>query len=199
MRYGASILVVAALALALAACAQPEVPPDRFYRVEAPAPAQPLARPRFEGALEVEDMSAAGLVAGRAIVYADSARPNVLETYSYHYWAEPPAHMLRDELVRYLRAAGIAGSVVTETMRVDPRYSLVSRLLRLERLTGAQPRVVMEMEIALRDNDRGELLDVGIYRAEVVPANDTLEAAIDAFTAAFADISARLAADLARH
>jgi hypothetical protein len=57
----------------------------------------------------------------------------------------------------------------------------------------------MELEIALRDNDRGELLDVGIYRAEVVPANDTLEAAIDAFTAAFADIAARLAADLARH
>lgn len=196
MRQWAWIGVV--VALAVVACAQPEVPADRFYRIEAPQPEQFLAQPRFAGVLEVEDVSAGGLTAERAIVHADSARPNALETYSYHFWAEPPAHMLRDELVRYLRATGIAGSVVTETMRVDAGYSLVSRLLRLERLTGARPRVVVEMEIALRDNDRGGLLEIGIYRAEAVPADDTLGAAIGAFTAAFADILARLTADLAR-
>ncbi len=194
MRYWAPVVVL--LALGLAACARPEVPTDRFYRIEAPKPEHPLARPRFAGALEVEDVSAGGLTAGRAIVHADSARPNALETYSYHYWAEPPAYMLRDELVRYLRAMGIAGSLVTETMRVDPPSSVVSRLLRLERLTGAAPRAVVEMEIALRDNDRGRLLDIGIYRAEAVPADDTIESAVDAFSAAFAEICARLAADL---
>ena len=190
--------VVAMVALGLAACVQPEVPTDRFYRIEAPEPEHTLARPRFAGVLEVEDVSAGGLTAGRAIVHADSARPNALETYSYHFWAEPPAQMLRDELVRYLRATGIGGSVVTETLRVDPATSLVSRLQRLERLTGAEPRAVVELEIALRDNDRGRLLDIGIYRAEAEPADDTIESAVDAFNAAFAEICNRLAADLAR-
>ena len=196
MRQWGWICVV--IALVLAACAQPEVPPDRFYRIEAPRPEQIMAQPRFAGALEVEDVSAGGLTAGRAIVYADSDRPNALETYSYHFWAEPPAHMVRDALVRYLRAAGVAGSVVTESMRLDPTYSLVSRLQKLERLTGAAPGAVMEMEIALRDNDRGGLLSIGTYRAEVVPADDTIESAVDAFNAAFAEICTRLAADLAR-
>lgn len=200
MRYWAPMIVV----LALAACAQPAVPPDRFYRIEAPAPprpntqsrTKPMARPPIAGVLLVEDVSASGLISGRALVHADSARPNALEAYSYHYWAEPPAHMLRDELVRYLRAAGIAGSVVTETMRVDPDHALVARLLRLERLTGAEPRVVMELEIALRDDRRGTLLEAGTYRAEVAPADDTLQSAVDAFSAAFAQIASRLAADL---
>ncbi len=186
------------MVLGLAACAQPEVPSDRFYRIEAPRPAHPMARPRYAGPLEVEDVSAGGLVAGRAIVHADSARPNALEAYSYHFWVEAPARMLRDELVRYLRATGIAGSVVTEKMRIDPNYSLVSRLQKLERLTGAAPKVVVEMEIALRDNDRRRLLDVGTYRAEAVPADDAIESAVDAFGIAFAEICTRLAADLAR-
>ncbi len=185
------------VSLMLAACAQPEVPADRFYRIEAPQPEPATARPRFAGALEVEDVRAVGLTAGRAIVHADSASPNALETYSYHFWAEPPAHMVRDALVRCLRESKIAGSVVTESMRVDPSYSLVSRLQKLERLTGAAPRAVMEMEIALRDNDRGGLLNIGAYRAEAVPADDTIESAVDAFNAAFAEICTELAADLA--
>lgn len=184
--------------LMLSACAPAEVPADRFYRIEAQQPGQVMAQPRFAGALEVEDVSASGLTAGRAIVYADSDRPNALETYSYHFWADPPAHMLRDGLIRYLRAAGVAGSVVTESMRLDPTYSLVSRLQKLERLTGAAPGAVMEMEIALRDNDRGGLLSIGTYRADVVPADDSIDSAVDAFNAAFADICTRLAADLAR-
>jgi len=195
MKQRAAFLVMGTLALA--ACTQPEVPADRFYRISPPPAGAAASRPRFAGALEVEDVSAVGLTAGRAIVHADSDRPNALEAYSYHFWAEPPAHMMRDELVRCLRESKIAGAVVSESMRLDPTYSLVSRLRKLERLTGGAPRAVMEMEIALRDNDRGLLLSIGTYRAEAVPADDTIESAVDAFNAAFADICTRLTTDLA--
>lgn len=181
--------------LVLSACVQPEVPPDRFYRI-VPPPPQPLAAPLLRGTLEVDRPAANGLVANRAIVYADSARPNELEAYSYRFWAEPPALMLRDELVRYLRAAGVAEAVVTADMRLDADYVLISRLKRLERVVGADPRVEVEMDISLRDNRRDRLVFQRIYRDSVAPSDDSISAAVDAINAAFADFCARLVTDL---
>ena len=81
----------------LAACAQPPLPQDHFYRLSVGAPGNPRAEPRFKGTLEVGRFVADGLTAGRPVVYSMADRPNELREYRYHFWTEPPPTMLRDQ------------------------------------------------------------------------------------------------------
>ena len=192
-------LLAAALLLSipLTACTQPEIPPDRYYRIVVDKPAVSPARPPLDGPLEVDRPAADGLLGARPIVYAEVARPNELQEYNYDFWTEPPALMLQSELVGYLRAARVADMVVTPGLRVNAAYRLSGRLRRLEHLVGDRPQVVVEIEFALRDNRRGRIVLLKTYRAEATPVDVTLPAAVDAFGKAFTAIAARLAADLA--
>jgi ABC-type uncharacterized transport system auxiliary subunit len=105
--------------------------------------------------------------------------------------------MLQNELVNYLRAARIADMVVTPGLRVNAAYRLSGRLRRLEHLVGDQSKVLVAIEFALRDNRHGRITLLKTYRAEAIPVNATLPAAVDAFGQAFTAIAARLTADLA--
>jgi len=178
------------VALAASACSQPEVPPDRFYRIEVAEPATASQKNAIAATLVVERPDAAGPADGRPIVYIDSARPNEMLEYNYHFWAEPPSIMLRDQLVDYLRRAGVANTVVTEDLRVSADYSVTGKLKRLERVVGAAPRVIIEIELGLRDNRQSRLVHLSTYRGEAIPADNSVSAAIDAFNAAFTDVCA---------
>ena len=187
-----------ALAGALGACSPAEVPQDRFYRLVASPPEPVAAGPARDITIAVERPDADGLVAGRPIVYAEDPRPNELFAYNYHFWAEPPAIMLRDELVACLRAAGVAREVVTEELRVGAARSVAGKVHRLEQVLGASARVVVEIELGVRDTRRGRLLHLETYVAEATAADSGVAAAADAFNRAFSDLCARCAADLAR-
>lgn len=191
------VALAVAAGVAISACSQPAVPPDRFYRIEVADPAAEDRRAAFAATLEVERPDAAGLADGRPIVYIDSARPNEMLEYNYHFWAEPPSIMLRDQLVEYLRRTGIAETVVTEDLRVDADYSVTGKLKRLERFVGESPKVVIEIELGLRDNRDARLLHLSTYRGEAVPVGDSVSAAIDAFNAAFTDVCSLFARQLA--
>jgi len=136
------------LLIPLTACTQSEIPPDRYYRIVVDKPEATPVRPPLDGPLEVDRPAADGLLGARPIVYAEAARPNELQEYSYDFWTEPPALMLQSELVSYLRAARIADMVVTPGLRVNAAYRLSGRLRRLEHLVGDQPKVLVEIEFA---------------------------------------------------
>jgi len=191
------LLAILLLLVPLTACTQPEIPPDRYYRIVVGKPESPLARPPLDGTLEVDRPDADGLLGARPIVYAEAARPNELQEYSYDFWSEPPALMLQSELVSYLRAAHVADLVVTPGLRVNAAYQLSGRLRRLEQLVGDPTQVLIEIEVAVRDNRLGRIVLLKTYRAEASPADATLPAAVDAFGKAFTGIAARLTADLA--
>jgi ABC-type uncharacterized transport system auxiliary subunit len=193
-RFIAALLL---LSIPLTACTQAEIPPDRYYRIVVGKPDVVSARPPLDGPLEVDRPDADGLLGARPIVYAESARPNELQEYSYDFWTEPPALMLQNELVSYLRAARVADLVVTPGLRVNAAYRLSGRLRRLEHLVGEPTMALVEIEFALRDNQRGRIVLLKTYRAESVPLDATLPAAVDAFGQAFTAIAARLTADLA--
>jgi cholesterol transport system auxiliary component len=195
--FGRRALVALLLSIPLAACIQPEIPPDRFYRIVVGDPATVPVRPPLDGPLEVDRPDADGLLGARPIVYAEAAHPNELQQYSYDFWTEPPALMLQNELVGYLRAAGIADMVVTPGLRVNADYRLSGRLSRLEYLVGDQPRVLIEIEFAVRDNRHGRITLLNTYRAEATPVDGSLPSAVDAFGKAFTAIATRLTADLA--
>ena len=180
----------------LTACIQPEIPQDRYYRIVVGKPEATSARPPLDGPLEVDRPDADGLLGARPIVYAEADRPNELQEYSYDFWTEPPALMLQSELVGYLRAARIADLVVTPGLRVNAAFRLSGRLRRLEQLVGEQSKVLVEIEFAVRDNRRGRITLLKTYRAEAIPVDASLPAAVDAFGKAFTAIVARLTADL---
>ncbi len=190
-------LAVLLLLIPLTACTQSEIPQNRYYRIVVDEPEVTPARPSLDGPLEVDRPAADGLLGARPIVYAEAARPNELQEYSYDFWTEPPALMLQSELVSYLRAARVADMVVTPGLRVNAAYRLSGRLRRLEHLVGDQPKVLVEIEFAVRNNRRGRITLLKTYRAEATPVDATLPAAVDAFGKAFTAIATRLTADLA--
>lgn len=180
-----------ALLLVLAACAQPEVPTDRFYRLGVGEPETPLAKPLLEGTLEVERFVADGLTAGRPIVYSESGRPREVLEYHYHFWTAPPTIMLRDQLVAYLRAAKVAETVVTPEHRVEPDYVLAGKIKRLEQVNGTPPGALVELELALKRNVDGNILFLDTYRIEAEAKTGTVGAAVDALNSALGLIYAR--------
>ncbi len=184
------------LAFALAACAQPEVPTDSYYRLQAALPA-PAAQPILKGTVEVNRFVADGLVAGRPIVYTEPDQPLRVREYNYHFWTEPPTVLLRDQLVAFMRAGRIADMVTTPEVRAPADYIVTGRIVRLEKIEGASPQGVLEIELAVRRAD-GRLVFLDVYKMSVAADNNSVEAAVRALNKALDQVYAKFAADLAR-
>ncbi|MEO5337510.1 MAG: PqiC family protein [Magnetospirillum sp. WYHS-4] len=193
------IILALGLSLAVAACGGGggPVPQNTFYRLQVAAPAASGAAAILPGILEVDRFVVEGLTAGRAIVYSDSAKPQELHEYHYHLWTEPPATMLRDELVNFLRAGKAAAQVVTPEVRVSPDYMVRGRILRLERVVGGTPGALVELEMSARKIRGDELLLLKTYKAQVVPSGDAVGEVATAFGKALTDVYGRFLGDLA--
>jgi len=111
--YAVALVVISVLVtgLSLAGCSAPSVPQDRYYRINLEMPASGAIV--LNGVVEMDRFVAVGLAAGRAIVYTSDSNAQFLQEYNYDFWHEPPAIMLRDALLDYLRAAHVAGALVT--------------------------------------------------------------------------------------
>jgi len=180
----------------LAACSQPPVPQDHFYRLTATPPASTSKTPQLSGILEVSTIMADGVMAGRPIVFSDARNPVEVNEYHYHFWSEPPAPMMRDELVACLRAAGVATTIVTPELRIEPEFILSGRLKRLEQVRGTPTKAAIVLELGLRAGRQDKLLLLKTYRVENEAENDSVAAAVDAFNRALSAICARFVADI---
>lgn len=191
-------LLLAAVALTLGACAGGggPVPQSTFYRVQAAAPTAPAAVPVLPGILEVDRFHIEGLTAGRAMVYSDSAKPNELHEYHYHLWTEPPATMLRDELVSFLRKTNAARQVVTPEVRVSPDYMVRGRVLKLERVVGGDPGALVELEMSARKIRGDDLMVLKTYRVKASPSGKEVGDVVDAFGQALGEVYGKFVADL---
>ena len=182
----------------LVSCSQPPVPQDNFYRLQVTAPGTSLAKTPLDGTLEVARLLADGLTAGRPIVYSEAARPLEANEYHYHFWTDSPTVLLRDELVSYLRRAGVAKNVVTPEMRLEPDFVLTGKIKRLEQVRGDPSKVVISLELALRDRRGDRLLLVKTYDMEGETAGAAVAAAVGGLNAGLAQIYARFVADVSR-
>jgi len=185
------------IVLMFAGCAaQPPVPSDKYYRLQAVFAAAPATSVKFPGNFEVERFTADGLTAGRPIVYVETNDPNQLNEYHYHFWTQPPTVMLRDELVTYLRASKIADSVVTPEMRLEPQYVMTGRIRKLEQVLGSPNRTRLELEISLRRPTDSKLMFFKSYTHETVQTSQGVPAAVDSLNEALNIIYSDLLADL---
>ncbi len=192
--FRASVWVVAVF-LVVAACASPSpVPQDNYYRLTVPPPEPgPVV---LEGVVEVERFTADRVIAGRPIVYSGRAAPHEVREYHYHFWVEPPAALLRNELVDYLRAAGAAEAVVTPEMRLRSDYVISGRVRRLERVVGDDPGTLLELQLSVLRRGDEALLLLETYRVESRDAPESVSAAVLSLNRALTEIFARFVDDL---
>lgn len=193
----ATVLFLVGWAALLAGCAQPPLPQDQFYRLQLASPTPLGGAPRLDGVLEVGRLTADGLTAGRNIVFVEAKPSHALAAYHYHLWIEPPTIMLRDQMIRYLRTAGVANTVVTREMRADPDFVVIGRIHRLERVLGTKPAAVVELELGVRRIADGRLVLLETYRHEAPVEGDSVGDAVAAMNGGLEAILKAFVADLA--
>jgi ABC-type uncharacterized transport system auxiliary subunit len=185
------------LLVVLAGCAQPAIPEDHFYRLTlaGPAPGTSVAT-LPSGTIMVERFAADGLTASRPIVFTDGAGSNVLQTYHYHYWVEPPPVLLQAALADYLRKAG-AAQVVTPELRVEPAVTIDGRIRAFEQVRGSAPAVRAQLELAVTERASGRLLLFKTYSAEPRTGGESVAEAARQISAAIDQIYAQFVRDFA--
>lgn len=183
---------IAAVALGLVACAQPEIPQDKYYRLDVMSSAK--ASVKLDGVLEVERFRADGLISGRPIAYSESK--GHLSEYHYHFWVEPPVDLLQDAMVTFLRNANLANHVVTPDLRINEDYLLTGKIKRLERNLVDADKVSVEIEIGLKRSADDKILVLKTYARELKQSGDTVNGAVDAMNAAISDIYTEFLTDV---
>lgn len=184
--------------LLLGACAvAPPVPDDHYYRL---LPGQPPARsvaPRIPGTLKVEPVKAFGIYRDRALLYARQNHPEGLQQHRYHYWIDTPTRLIRDLLVDYLRASGVAGRVAGTQIpqRGDVRLKLT--LKRFERVIGGNGGTSVRVALdAVMTDSKGHPLKVTGYARELAAADSSIPASVTALNLALQQIFGELLGDL---
>jgi ABC-type uncharacterized transport system auxiliary subunit len=186
------------LAVVLGGCfgSVPPVPRDHYYRILVPPPAAEAGAPGLPGVVSVPAFEASGLLRERPLVLSRGEPALELQQHDYHHWTDPPPRMLQDQMVSYLRRAGLAGSVVTPSARIRPDYEVVGRIKRLERLLGGRAnRVSAELELALVGVDDGRQIVMKSYVAERSTPEGSVAGSIAALNQAVAEIFDRFLAD----
>jgi uncharacterized lipoprotein YmbA len=191
------LFFAAALLLTTACSTPPPLPNDHYYRLPAVAPAQRFDAPRIDGLVVVERPRATAVHATRALAYTEDAGHLTLAHYHYHYWADPPAQLLQQGLIDYLRAANLAPAVAAEAGRLATECRISGVLRRFERQRsgdGWQVAVALELRADAGGSDRPVLLRQYEF---VAPAqDDSIEATVRAFAAATGDVFSHFLADL---
>ena len=183
--------------LLLAACQQPPLPEDHFYRM---TPLTPVAGANvaLNGTVEVPRFVADGLAAHRPIIFSNASGSNRLQAYHYHFWSEPPAIMLQNALSNYLRKSNIAKSVLTPELRVEPEFVATGKIIRFEQISTRPAKIAVELELGVKETGGDKLVHFSRYTVETETANPTVGAAVQQISKAVNDIFARFVADIRR-
>ncbi len=197
MRRGLGATLCAAAALALACAFGGSAPRDHFYRLQAPEPQQVLPAPLLQGTLRVDPPRAGGLLRGTSILYHEAGDPGELMRYSFHRWTDSAPLMIQTELIRFVRAAGLAENVISPDLGIRPVYVLGGRILQLEqeRRGDGDGRVIVELELDLTESQGRTLMLQRSYREERPSPADAREAAAR-MNEAFGAVLQRFLADV---
>jgi len=181
----------------LAGCfgSAPAVPKEQYFRLVAAATASQSAAP-ISGGLEIVPFAGEGVMSERPLLFtADGGRK--LEQRNYAYWTDAPPQMLRDQLVAYLRQAGVADNVVPSELRVESAYVVRGTIKRLEQLVGARSGAVISLELAVIERSSDRLILSKVYTAEKPTSGENIDNAVAALNDGLEEVFAAFAGDLA--
>ena len=190
-------LPIMALLAALVACSSPPPQQDKFYRLVPAAAQATLSRPLLPGTLVVERFAADGLLAARQLIYSKAGEPNGLTVYNYHLWVEPPANILQQTMIKYLRQSGVATTIIPPDYRQRPDYILTGRINKLEQILDDPIRVVVELELVVQRLADSSLYMLTTYRQEAKVADRSVLAAVESMDQLLENIYQQFVDDLA--
>ncbi len=196
MRRFRALILLPVLAV-LAGCfgSAPPVPKEQYFRLIATAPAEQAAT-TISGGIEIVPFAGQGVMSERPLLFsADGGRK--LEQRNYAYWTDAPPQMLRDQLVGYLRQAGIADNVVPSELRIESAYAVRGAVKRLEQLVGSTSGAIISLELSVLENGSDQLVLSKIFTAEKPTSGESIDAAVDALNDGLDEIFAAFASDLA--
>jgi ABC-type uncharacterized transport system auxiliary subunit len=162
--------------------AQEPVPENNFYRLRIDAPQQPGAS-ILNGTLAVGPLQGNGLVGGRAMVYSEASLPLQLRQYHYHNWIESPPRLLQEQLVLFLRTAGVAKRVISSETGAHAEYLVsgkIHKLLESRSSSGASVTVGLELAL-IRARDMQIMLLKDYEQTEVVAKENTMHDVVKAY------------------
>jgi ABC-type uncharacterized transport system auxiliary subunit len=197
MRALKALALLPALAL-LAGCfgSAPAVPKEQYFRLVAAAPAGQSDK-RISGGLEIVPFAGEGVMTERPLLFtADGGRK--LEQRNYAYWTDAPPQMLRDQLVTYLRQAGVADNVAPSELRLEAGYTVQGTIRRLEQLVGSKSGAVISLEIAVIEKADDRLILSKVYTAEKPTSGENIDDAVAALNDGLDEVFAAFAGDLAQ-
>ncbi len=187
-------LLLAGLLL-LAGCGQTRIPQDHYYRLSLAAPAR-IAEPVLSGTLVVKRFDADGLLQGRSIIHSRATTPLEAEAYHYHHWTDIPPVMLQQQLVAYLRNAGIAGLVAGDDADIRPDYLVTGNIRRFERVVDGSARGAIELELGLIRAASGRILFSHTYRREMRASGASVMETVVALNKGLTEIYAEFLHDI---
>jgi ABC-type uncharacterized transport system auxiliary subunit len=184
--------------LLLAGCfgAAPPVPKEQYFRLVAVTPARGAPEAALPGGIEIVPFTGEGVMSERPLLFsADGGRK--LEQRNYAYWTDAPPQMLRDQLVAYLRQAGVADNVWPSEFRLDTAYVVQGTIRRLEQLVGGQNGAAISLELVLIRKDSDAVMVSRVYTAEKPTSGESIDSAVAALNSGLDEIFAAFAADIA--
>ncbi|MGA7318435.1 MAG: ABC-type transport auxiliary lipoprotein family protein [Silvibacterium sp.] len=141
------------LAVGLSGCGTGK--PIHYYTVQQPAPPA-LVPGTHPVSLLVGNISAPGIYLDTPIAYRTG--PNEIGTYQYSRWVEPPNALLKDKLIRMLRASGDYQSVAELGSTSDGQFVLRGRLYNFEEVDSTNIEGLVSMEFELYNRKTGKVV-----------------------------------------
>ena len=194
MRWIASILLVAG-SLVCANCVATR--PVHYYSIE---PASPPATPgKPDGVvLQVGGIAALEALQDGRIRYR--ARSNEAGAYEYHRWTERPGTIVRNSLVRALRASGNYQHVLESTSSTGGDYLVRGKLYEFGEVdkdsSSIETRISLQVELVDRKTGR-QIWDRLIERTEPV-AHKTVAAVVQSLDRNLQNVVSETAAEIAK-
>ena len=128
--------------------------PSKYYQLTVPSDSTQVEKAdAVPVTLLLGSLTSSHLYREDRIVYGNNAEQ--LGTYEYQRWAEPPAEMIQEVLLRQLRASGRYRAVYYRRSNMHGDYALRGRLYDFKELTGNPTAARVTFELEMRDLKTG--------------------------------------------
>lgn len=153
--------------------------PSKYYQLTVPAdaPAAPGADP-YPVTLMLAPITSSHLYREDHIVYTDSGQD--MGVYQYQRWAEPPTEMIRDVLLRELRASNRFEGVYTWGSNVRGDYIVRGHLYDFREVSGSSLVARVTIELELHDARTGASVWTHFYSHDEPVARKDISAVVEA-------------------
>jgi ABC-type uncharacterized transport system auxiliary subunit len=153
--------------------------PSKYYQLTVPGDVAPAAgSDPYHVTLMLAPITSSHLYREDHIVYTDNAQ--YMGVYQYQRWAEPPTEMIRDVLLRELRASSRFQGVYPWGSNVRGDYILRGHLYDFREISAANLVGRVTLELELRDARTGATVWTHFYSHDQPVASKDVAAVVAA-------------------